>query len=132
MDQDTVQCIFLNHYGVVGNFNSISQIEIKMSPLESGTITIPNKGDNSILSNKKVVCHYPIPMNCSNCQSNKIVKNGTTKLEHQRYRCATCGKSWSDNPVLGRPSVNKIAMTNAERQKRFRNKRKRSRFQTSE
>lgn len=58
---------------------------------------------------------------CVQCQSLNTRKNGKTKLGYQRYRCNKCGKGWSDNPKgKGRPTVNTVAMSNAERQQRYR------------
>ncbi|MFM2313102.1 MAG: InsA N-terminal domain [Cyanobacteriota bacterium] len=70
---------------------------------------------------------------CPHCQSEQIKKNGLTKLGYQQYQCKVCKKHWSDNPRgKGRPSVNQKAMTDAERAKNYRLKRRllgRSRFE---
>ena len=60
---------------------------------------------------------------CPKCESQKFRLNGTTKKGTVRYRCQDCGKSWSDRPI-GRPLKGAIAMTNAERQRRYRQKKK--------
>lgn len=58
---------------------------------------------------------------CPKCGSKNTRTNGKTKKGTVRYLCKDCHKSWSKNPI-GRPPKGLVAMTNAERQKLFRDK----------
>jgi len=37
-------------------------------------------------------------MNCVKCCSNRIIKNGHTYSNKQRFRCKECGRQWVENP----------------------------------
>ncbi len=39
-----------------------------------------------------------------NCQSDRIVKNGSNKAGQPQYKCRVCGRSFTGNKI-GRPSV---------------------------
>ncbi|MDJ0577380.1 MAG: hypothetical protein QNJ65_19745 [Xenococcaceae cyanobacterium MO_234.B1] len=62
-------------------------------------------------------------LKCPRCSSEKIRTNGTTKTGTTRYRCKDCHKSWSQRPI-GRPPKGLVAMTNAERQKLHRQRKR--------
>jgi transposase-like protein len=63
--------------------------------------------------------------NCPHCQGAQIKKNGLSKLGYQRYRCKICNKHWSDNPKgIGRPPINPEPMTDAQRAKNYRLRKK--------
>ena len=62
-------------------------------------------------------------MKCPRCNSNNYRIGGSTPKGTIRYRCKDCDKTWSDRPI-GRPTVGDVAMTDAERQRRSRAKRK--------
>jgi len=54
-------------------------------------------------------------------------KHGKDRQGYQRYKCPVCGKTYSENPnpqTGGRPPINDEPMTNAERKRRSRLKRK--------
>jgi len=38
-------------------------------------------------------------MNCPNCNSSKIIKNGTLSSGNQSYRCKSCDKQFVENPL---------------------------------
>lgn len=59
-------------------------------------------------------------MDCPRCNSTNIKNFGKTKAGTQRYRCNECLKTWSDNPKRGQPTIGLVAMTNAEKQKAYR------------
>ena len=63
-------------------------------------------------------------MSCLKCNSSDIKNNGKTKVGTQRYCCNNCKKTWSDNPKRGQPTIGTVAMTDAERAKRYREKKK--------
>ena len=63
-------------------------------------------------------------MNCPHCQSNNFKKSGKTTLGYQRYICKTCGKTWSNSPHAGRPTKYKAPMSDAERARRYRLRKK--------
>lgn len=58
---------------------------------------------------------------CPRCTSKNYRTNGTTKKGTVRYLCKDCHKSWSDRSI-GRPTIGLVPMTNAERQKKHREK----------
>jgi len=37
-------------------------------------------------------------MNCPRCESNNIVKNGSTHNSKQKYKCNRCGRQFIENP----------------------------------
>ena len=37
-------------------------------------------------------------MNCVKCGSHRVIKNGHTYLNKQRFRCKECGRQWVENP----------------------------------
>lgn len=62
-------------------------------------------------------------MTCPRCGSQKAYNNGLTPCGSQRYKCAVCRKTWTPDPkVGGKPSIFGYPMSNAERQRRHREK----------
>lgn len=64
-------------------------------------------------------------MQCPKCSSTNYRTNGKTRKGTTRYYCKDCRKSWCKTPV-GRPSLGLVAMTNAEKQKAYRERKKSS------
>lgn len=60
---------------------------------------------------------------CPRCYSSAIRKHGLTKRGTPRYKCIDCFKTFTGTK-LGRPPQGIRAMTNAERQKKHRNKKR--------
>ena len=60
-------------------------------------------------------------MQCPKCSSTNYRTNGKTPKGTIRYFCKDCRKSWSDR-AIGRPPRELVAMTNAERQTLYRQK----------
>ena len=60
---------------------------------------------------------------CPHC-GGKCRKDGRTSSNIQRYRCTACGKRHSASGLAGRPADGDRPLTNAERQKRWRDNRK--------
>ena len=56
---------------------------------------------------------------CSKCQSDHVVRNGKNRYGFGRWLCKECNFSGTGNKE-GRPMVGDRPMTNAERQKRWR------------
>ncbi|WP_396136635.1 IS1 family transposase [Chamaesiphon sp. VAR_48_metabat_403] len=60
-------------------------------------------------------------ISCPHCQSIAIRLFGRTSSGTQRYRCNTCGKSFTFTAV-GRPCIGDRPLTNYEKVKRHRQK----------
>ena len=63
-------------------------------------------------------------MNCPRCESNNYKKSGKTKLGYQRYQCKDCKKCWNSGNLKGRQPKGLIAMTDAERARNYRARKK--------
>ena len=63
-------------------------------------------------------------MTCLKCGSIDFKKSGKTKLGYQRYQCNKCKKYWSNSPHKGRPTKGLTAMTDAERARNYRARKK--------
>ncbi len=61
--------------------------------------------------------------NCPYCHSRKIKIHGVTKSGTTRYKCKDCLKTFTGTKV-GRPPNGYRAMSNKERQKKYRDKKK--------
>jgi transposase-like protein len=64
-----------------------------------------------------------IPISCPHCQSTSTRGNGTTSSGTQRYRCNECKKSFTFTAV-GRPCIGDRPLTNYEKVKRARAKKR--------
>ena len=60
-------------------------------------------------------------MHCPNCPDRALVKNGTTEIGSQRYRCTACDYSVTDSDnIQGAPCYGARKRTNAEHQAAYR------------
>lgn len=60
---------------------------------------------------------------CPHC-GGQCCKDGRTKANTQRYRCKACKRRHSASGLAGRPALGDQAMTDAERQRRWRERQK--------
>ncbi len=63
-------------------------------------------------------------MQCPECRSDNTRRNGRTKAGRQTYRCKDCGRRFTGNPEGRPPVLGDRPLTEAEKKRRYRQKKR--------